>query len=288
MINNKSHFKFNKQERSGIFFLFLVIVGLQVAFYFVKAKPVRGESQFSLDEVAQAKLDSLKSTAHEDSYVIYPFNPNYISDEKGYTLGLSTEELDRLFAFRKKGQFVNSVEAFQEVTQISDSLLKAIAPYFKFPQWKEWETSSTKKNESNNAPKEIFTIKDLNVASAEDLKKINGIGETLSARIVKFRDKLGGFLVNEQLYDVYGLAPEVVDNVLGQYKVLQPPTIQKIPINTATVNQLAQLVYIDYSLAKQIVQYREENGDFASLDELTNVTSFPKERIDRIKLYLAL
>lgn len=283
----KSHFRFNKQERSGIFFLLLVIIGLQVAFYFVKAKPFRGESQIFVDEMAQAKLDSLKSTTHEDSYVMYPFNPNYISDEKGYTLGLTTEELDRLFAFRKKGRFINSAEAFQEVTQISDSLLEAIAPYFKFPQWKEWETSSAKKNKSN-LPKEIFTIKDLNAASAEDLKKINGIGETLSARIVKFRDRLGGFLVNEQLYDVYGLAPEVVDKVLGQYKVLQPPTIQKIPINKATVDQLAQLIYINYNLAMQIVQYREENGDFASLDELTNVTSFPKERIDRIKLYLAL
>ena len=287
MINNKSHFRFNKQERSGIFFLLLVIIGLQVAFYFVKAKPLNRESQIFVNEVAQVKLDSLKSTAHEDSYVIYPFNPNYISDEKGYTLGLSTEELDRLFAFRKKGRFVNSADAFQEVTQISDSLLEAIAPYFKFPQWKEWETSSTKKNKIN-LPKEIFTIKDLNAASAEDLKKINGIGEILSARIIKFRDRLGGFLVNEQLYDVYGLTPEIVDKVLDQYKVLQSPTIQKIPINTATVDQLAQLVYIDYSLAKQIVQYREENGDFASLDELTYVTSFPKERIDRIKLYLAL
>ena len=283
----KSHFRFNKQERSGIFFLLLVIIGLQVAFYFANAKPFRGESQFFVDEMAQAKLDSLKSIAHKDSYAMYPFNPNYISDEKGYTLGLSTEELDRLFAFRKKGRFVNSADAFQEVTQISDSLLEAIAPYFKFPQWKEWETSSTKKNKIN-LPKEIFTIKDLNAASAEDLKKINGIGETLSARIVKFRDRLGGFLVNEQLYDVYGLAPEVVDKVLDQYKVLRPPTIQKIPINTATVDQLAQLVYINYNLAKQIVQYREENGDFTSLDELTNVTSFPKERIDRIKLYLAL
>ncbi|RIV67533.1 ComEA family DNA-binding protein [Flagellimonas aequoris] len=283
----KSHFRFNKQERSGIFFLLLVIIGLQVAFYFVKGETFRGESQIFVDEMAQAKLDSLKSTAHEDSYVMYPFNPNYISDEKGYTLGLTTEELDRLFAFREKGRFVNSAQAFQEVTQISDSLLEAIAPYFKFPQWKEWETSSTKKNQSN-LPKEIFTIKDLNAASAEDLKKINGIGETLSARIVKFRDKLGGFLVNEQLYDVYGLAPEIVDKVLGQYKVLQPPTIQKIPVNTATVDQLAHLIYINYNLAKQIVQYREENGDFTSLDELTNVTSFPKERIDRIKLYLAL
>ncbi|WP_228238921.1 hypothetical protein [Allomuricauda sp. M10] len=89
MTNNKSHFKFNKQERSGIFFLFLVIVGLQGAFYLVKAKPFVGATQIYVDEVAQAKLDSLKSNFQEDSYEMYPFNPNYISDEKGYALGMS-------------------------------------------------------------------------------------------------------------------------------------------------------------------------------------------------------
>ncbi|MEC7262849.1 MAG: helix-hairpin-helix domain-containing protein [Bacteroidota bacterium] len=287
MINNKSHFKFSKQERSGIFFLFLVIIGLQVAFYLVKAKPFVGAPQIYLDEVAQAKLDSLKSSLQEDGYVMYPFNPNYISDEKGYALGMSVEELDRLFVFREKGQFVNSPEVFQQVTQVSDSLLNAIAPYFKFPDWKKHDLPSTRKR-PNFSVEEAVAIKDLNAASADDLKTINGIGEILSARIVKFRDRLGGFLIKEQLYDVYGLSPEVADRVLFRYQVLQPPVVQKINVNTANVDQLAKVPYLNYKVARQIVQYRDANGNFASLGELMNVTSFPTERIDRIKLYLAL
>jgi DNA uptake protein and related DNA-binding proteins len=287
MTNNKSHFKFNKQERSGIFFLFLVIVGLQGAFYLVKSKPFVGSSQIYVDEVAQAKLDSLKSNFQEDSYVMYPFNPNYISDEKWYALGMSVAELDRLFAFREKGQFVNTAEAFQQVTQVSDSLLNAIAPYFKFPDWTKRDLLSTRKRPSLPV-EEVVAVKDLNAASADDLKTINGIGETLSARIVKFRDRLGGFLIKEQLYDVYGLSPEVADRVLSQYQVLQPPVVQKIGVNTANVDQLAKVPYLNYKVAQQIVQYRDANGNFDSLDELTNVTSFPTDRIDRIKLYLAL
>ncbi len=196
-------------------------------------------------------------------------------------------ELDRLFAFREKGQFVNSPEAFQQATQVSDSLLKAIAPYFKFPEWTKRDLPSTRKRPSLPV-EEVVAVKDLNAASADDLKTINGIGETLSARIVKFRDRLGGFLIKEQLYDVYGLSPEVADRVLSRYQVLQPPIIQKINVNTANVDQLAKVPYLNYKVAKQIVQYRNANGNFDSLDELTNVTSFPKDRIDRIKLYLAL
>ncbi len=71
-------------------------------------------------------MDSLKNHQPKASLKIYPFNPNYMTDYKGYTLGLSTAELDRLFVFRKKGNFVNSAKDFQTVTQVSDSLLNEI------------------------------------------------------------------------------------------------------------------------------------------------------------------
>ena len=52
------------------------------------------------------------------------------SDFKGYRLGMSIEEIDRLHKFREQGKFVNSIKRFQEITQVSDSLLNIIAPYF--------------------------------------------------------------------------------------------------------------------------------------------------------------
>ncbi len=128
----------------------------------------------------------------------------------------------------------------------------------------------------------------MNKATAEELRTVSGIGETLSNRIIKFRDRLGGFLVNEQLYDVYGLEPLVVKRALEQFQVVDAPTIEKININNATVEQLAQLIYIDYNLAREIVSYRETHGAFTTLDELKGLKSFPADRIERIKLYLSL
>ena len=130
--------------------------------------------------------------------------------------------------------------------------------------------------------------KDLNSASAEDLMEVYGIGETLSERIVKFRDRLGGFLVNDQLYDVYGLKPEVAEKALLKFQVMEVPSLNKININKVGIEELSQLIYINRSLASNIIEYRDENGSFASFQELSYIDKFPTEKLDRIALYLSL
>ena len=118
--------------------------------------------------------------------------------------------------------------------------------------------------------------------------KINGIGEVLSARIIKFRNRLGGFLVDEQLYDVYGLEKHVADRALKRFKVLNPPEVQKININTATAQELSNLVYISWDLAQKIVSYRNTNGNFMNLNDLLNISGYPQNKNERIKLYLSI
>ncbi|MFS4494130.1 ComEA family DNA-binding protein [Maribacter sp. 2308TA10-17] len=287
----KSHFKFNKQERSGIFFLLLIIILLQIGYFVFRSFPMeKSVASFSADMQLQAQIDVLKENAlRKDSIKIYPFNPNFITDYKGYTLGMSVEEIDRLHAFRARDEYVNTPEDFQKVTQVSDSLLKTIAPYFKFPDWtKKRRQYATKNNNQAKSKKQAFEIKDLNVVSAEELKAINGIGEKLSARIIKFRDRLGGFLVDEQLYDVYGLEPEVVERTLKRFKVLNPPQIEKININTASVEMLTKLIYLQRKVANNIVSYRDSEGSIDSFAELSKIEDFPTEKIDRIALYLSL
>lgn len=311
--DNKSQFKFNKQERSGIFFLLLIIVLLQVGYYvFSRFGRTNAKDPITIDLELQSKIDSLKNLASQkDSIKIYPFNPNFITDYKGYVLGMSADEIDRLLAYRKQNNYVNSPEDFQKVTKVSDSLLDAISPYFKFPEWTQVgkrsavgssqstvpsmqnsNPANSNGNASNSSPAGRsggdIAIKDLNTATAEELKTINGIGDKLSARIVKFRELLGGFLIDEQLYDVYGLSPEVAEKALKRYKVLSPPHISKININTASATELAKLVYIPYKVGQRIVEYRAKVGTIKSYSELTQIEDFPSDKIDRIKLYLAL
>lgn len=292
----KSHFKFNKQERSGIFFLLLIVTLLQLGYFLWKSLSSDDEAVgLPVDSEVQAQIDALKEKAlQKDSVKIFPFNPNFITDYKGYTLGMSVEEIDRLHEFRNTKKYVNSAEEFQQVTKVSDSLLKTISPFFKFPEWTQKGTplraagARLKSSDNKVTNKRSVTIRNLNSVTAEDLKSISGIGETLSARIVKFRDRLGGFLVEEQLYDVYGLEPEVAERALKRFKLLTKPDIQKIDLNIATVDEISKLVYIRYKTAEEIVAYREAKGKIDSLEELSQIEDFPIEKIDRIALYLSL
>ncbi len=297
----KSHFMFNKQERSGIFFLLLFIILYQIA-YFLVVSLAAGSTRtkfFFENQVIQDQINGLKQkTFQKDTLKMHRFNPNFITDFKGYTLGMSIDEIDRLHAFRASNTYVNSSQEFQEVTLVSDSLLQTMAPYFKFPEWSnEKRMSYTSKKSDNLNPisqgevkdsSQKREIKDLNLTTAEELKAVSGIGDILSERIIKFRDRLGGFLVDDQLMDVYGLELQVVERVKEKFSVLTKPQIKKININRASALEISKLIYLNYAVSKNIVDYREENNGIHSFDELIKIAGFPSEKINRISLYLSL
>lgn len=289
----KSHFWFNKRQRNGIFFLMALIILLQGIYFF--GLPLMGESdrysELPLGEIVtfQTQIDSLKLVELEKRKPkIYPYNPSFITDYKGYQLGMSNQEIDKLLKHRTEGKYINSVKHFQKVTGVSDSLLAVMSPNFKFPDWVVAKNKSSKKKDTYIGKKNKLPIvkQDLNFATANQLKEIYGIGDKLSERIVKFRTSLNGFLSDEQLKEVYGLKPEVIDRILERYTVLSKPTIEKLNVNTATFKQVLHLPYIDYELTKKIFQYRDEVAEIQSIEELKNIDGFPLELYDKIIVYL--
>ncbi len=287
----KSHFTFSKEQRNGIFLLVLLIVILQCAYFFIDTSS--GEVVVNQEELLkfQKEIDSLKLVELEKREPkAFPFNPNYITDFKGAALGMSNEEIDRLLAFRKKNRWINSVKEFQEVTKISDSLLNSISPYFKFPDWVVHSKQKTNLSIYNNdAPKTFVQKEDLNKATARELQKVNGVGEVLSKRIIKFRNKfVGGFISDVQLQDVYGLTPEIIQRITNRFTVKTPRIVQKVNLNRAKVEDLVNIQHIDYDLAYDIIEQRKLRDGFKSLDELLKVKGFPINKIEIIKLYLLL
>lgn len=294
-MNIKSHFTFSNQQRNGIFLLLLLIIIIQLFIYF-------GSDYFFKTEIVSteknkeilaftAQIDSLKQVEIESRKPkIYPFNPNYITDYKGYALGMSQEEINRLLNFRKKGQWINSVAQFQEVTKVSDALLNQISPYFKFPDWvtnpkpkKYTQNFSAKAKEKTSAQKI-----DINQATASQLQKVYGVGEALSARIIKYRTKINGFYDLIELTEVYGLSTEVIENIKLDFEVKTPRLINKISLNKATRDQLVTIKYIDYEVAYNIIEERTLRDGFSNLEDLKKVKGFPLKKFDIIKLSLQL
>ncbi len=286
----KSHFKFTNGQRNGIFLLLLLILIFQCVYFFVYFSSEDISINQNELEAFQNELDSLRLVELENRKPkTYPFNPNYITDYKGYTLGMSNLEIDRLLKFRAQDKWVNSTKQFQSVTKVSDSLLNVISPYFKFP---DWVTSLNPKMtfvDYNNEQISYESKIDLNNATISQLRRVNGIGEKLSERIIKFRNGFkGGFIADVQLRDVYGLTPEVIERITNQFTVKTPRQITKLDLNTVTIEKLVTIQHIDYEIAYEIIEQRTLREGFKSLDELTKVKDFPIDKIEIIKLYLML
>ncbi|MGE6353035.1 ComEA family DNA-binding protein [Flavobacterium sp. NPDC079362] len=287
----KLYFKFTSQQRTGVFILFVIIIVLQLVYFFVdfslpeKSFPEK-EEWMSL----QSEIDSMKFVKSNEKPKVYSFNPNFITDYKGYKLGMSVQQIDRLFAFRKENKYVSSAKEFQEVTKISDSLLNVMAPLFKFPDWvqnkKDLKTERKEFVHKENFKKEKIIVLDINEATQEDLIKLYGIGEALSLRILKQKEILGCFVSMEQMNDVWGLSPEVISELNSHFKVVIPSMFKKIAINEASLKELSQFSYFRYTLAKQIVTYRSMNGNINNIEDLSKIKGFPVDKAKIISLYL--
>lgn len=279
----ESHFWYNRSQRNGILTLIILVLVVQLIYIFLDFP--EEEIQLPKEVIAQyqAHIDSIKENKISiNKPKSYPFNPNYLSDYKGYRIGMSVKEIDRLMEFRKRGKFVNSAEEFQKVTQISDSLLNEISSSFRFPEW-----VSQSENKKILKSDKIAIVEDLNMVSESDLMKINGIGQKLSSRIVSYRKLIGGFTYDDQLYEVYYLKREIAEIILNKYKVIVKPDIKKININDATFKEVLKIPYIDYDLTKKLFNYRDRVKIILSIEELKEIDSFPMEKFERITLYLA-
>ena len=283
----KSYFIFSKSHRVGIVLLLLLIVIAQLCYFFVSNQKatINEDTQWLL---AQNEIDSIKQQIATKKDTIYPFNPNFISDYKGYKLGMSIQEIDRLHQYRAQNKYVNSAAEFQKVTLISNAVLQKISPYFKFPEWVSAKQEKSNKTFQVFAPREKkeVIVKDINLATKEDLIAVYGIGEKLADKILIEKEKFGGFVSMEQFQFIWGISPEAIQDLQKRFVIKNTNSITKIAINDLSIKELSKFPYFNYSLAKEIVIYRTMNNGIKEIADLTKIKGMPNEKIKIIALYL--
>lgn len=286
---------YTQSQKRGFIALLFVFFAVQLLLYLYDQQQFdiggREGSVVEGQHKIQKEIDSLRLLQASKKDTIYLFNPNYLTDYKGYILELTPEELDRLFAHRAANHYVNSSLEFQRVTEVSDAWMAKYSRYFVFGNRRKngsttnYIGASTSKQKEKAKP---IVIRDINAATIETLQEIYGIGPVLSKRIIEDRTKWGGYVHIDQVKFVYGLSEEVIASLLQQYAVLSPPQIIQIDLNNATVNDLENIPYLNYYLAREIIKYRSLYGDFVNKEQLKEIEKIPLDKIHIISLYLEI
>jgi DNA uptake protein ComE-like DNA-binding protein len=129
------------------------------------------------------------------------------------------------------------------------------------------------------------TIIELNTADSAKLTGLRGIGPSYAMRIIRYRDRLGGFYRKEQLREIFGLDSSTYAGLQGQVRV-DASHIKKIPINKVTFEGLSRFPYFSYKQMNAIIQFREQHGDYESISDLKNIAILNAGILSKIGPYL--
>lgn len=224
-------------------------------------------------------------------YSLFAFNPNTATIDDFVKLGLPKYIATNINNYREKGGKFKIKADFKKIYGLKEEKFAELLPYIQLPE----NLSPTDEKRNVDSTKTTYTKTetyqpkkavafDFNKADTTVLKNIRGIGSVLAARIVKYRDNLGGFHSPKQLQEIYGLQPEVIEELLKYAKF--EGNVSKINVNTADEAKLKSHPYLNYKLAQVIVNYRKQHGNFKTPEDLLKIKLLDVEKVEKLKPYL--
>lgn len=313
----------HKETRGFLFLVFLTLLCLLLPFLY-RVNTDRKLADTSAAD--QRKLDSLvalmqheeqqtslrdnpeknRTTAeHFSEPKLFAFDPNTVSVREWQQLGLPRWLAERIDKYRSKGGRFRKKDDLLRIYDFPPDLYDQLESYIKLPDQKIANQSTTYKsiadgegyergsglNSQNNRiatsirpAKPVLQPFDINTADTVQLKALKGIGSTLAKRILKFRDALGGFVSTEQFRDIYGLDSLALDELQRFGQIRSAP--RRIPINTASAEELDKHPFLSRRQADILVRYREQHGAYTSAESLRPVRILDAKTIEKIAPYL--
>jgi competence ComEA-like helix-hairpin-helix protein len=216
------------------------------------------------------------------SQALFHFNPQTVSAQELQELGLSGKVARTFVHFREKGGTFEKPADLLKVYGMTPEDARRLTPYARFPKPpKPLPEDSLERQPPAIAPKPLRV--DINRASAEDWQRLYGIGPVLSDRIIRFRDKLGGFSTVEQVRETYGLPDSTFENIYDQLEL--SPIFRPLAVNRLGWEELSGHPYLDRRQAQAIVAYRRQHGPFSSASDFDKVLVLPEELRGRLRPY---
>jgi len=127
---------------------------------------------------------------------------------------------------------------------------------------------------------------DINEADSIEFEKLPAIGEKLSSRIVRYRERLGGFINVLQVKEVYGISDSAFNLIFPLLTIDKDFKPKQIDINAVEYPALRRHPYVTHDFAKLVVAYRKVNGAYKGKQDLEKVEELDKEIIQKLLPYL--
>ncbi|MCL2597214.1 MAG: helix-hairpin-helix domain-containing protein [Paludibacter sp.] len=318
----KDFFYFTKGQRIGISVLIVLII---VAFLLniflpkiIKTDRQEFNSQFnadaelfkqnllSLDSIRQAQWqqqyeeryrqnytnwNANKTFSKSDTYTLFNFNPNTLDSAGFVRLGLKPYIASNILKYRQKGGKFNEKSDFAKIYGISDNKFNELEKYIIIENKNNSQTepkTTSQQNDNQSFAENI--IVDLNIADTTELMLVRGIGRYYAKGIVSYRKQLGGFASIEQLMELKNMRTENYEKIKNSFTV-DIDKIQKIKINTASVERLKSHPYIGFYRAQKIYEFRRQKGKLQNINDLKkefiNEKDFTADWYQKVTPYLS-
>jgi len=310
----KQFLYFTKPQLRGVLALAILIVIISIVprvyFYFNPPKFDDGQGfrkeilafQKQLDELKQndslSNIESPEFNPYAESHfskkkesfnrnvVLFPFNPNTIGVEEWQQLGMSKKQAESIEKAKTKGFKFRKPEDLAKVYVIGEKGYERLKNFVIIPEEKKTTTHEVfqAKEEKKSYQRPLIN---LNLADTFELIKLNGIGPSYARRIFKYRTFLGGFYQISQLKEVWNLPDSTIQKITPLI-IIDAKDISKISINYADLELLGKHPYIKYTGGRLLIAYREQHGDFVTIDGAKRAMAMDDSTFSKVKPYLRL
>ncbi|MCW3118409.1 MAG: helix-hairpin-helix protein [Chitinophagaceae bacterium] len=248
------------------------------------------------DENAVATKDRRNDYEYDKSLdktsSLFYHDPNRLSESEWKKLGIPDRTIKTIRNYLANGGQFRRPEDLQKIYGLKQNDYERLAPYIKI-ETKYEKTSIEKpafekrKEETNFQSRTHYLAIDINLADSTAFIALPGIGSKLAARIINFREKLGGFYTVDQVKETYGLQDSVFQKI-KRYLKQEKNSVKKINLNTATKEELKIHPYIKWNIADAIIQYRNQHGNYTRLEDLKKVHVVNDEVFEKLVNYITL